>query len=260
MNATQLSHNAWKRYRAKKFAYFEFRINLWTVFTKSNDQLVSDKNVVAFCAVDDAKQLKQTKLERGWDNRAIEKYKTKWERHATSTPIGCLFISLARNCKFKTTYHDSRCIRQAGSRVAPKPAPICTAPSHHWRYIANSSTRYHSACFLGGESQCTMLTRTSWQPVITFLRSVLYLLSWRTHHTVLATQPDCSAGLDCCDTSDGSSAPTSPPGIEPSKFTNTYELCRARSAPTTVSFKTHVTFICFFFLYLCSFFSSSPLW
>lgn len=136
----------------------------------------------------------------------------KTTRHTTVTPIDCLFcfcFFFYKGERISTTYHGSRCIHQVESRVVPKPALICTAPSHHWRYIANSSTRYHSTCFLGSESQCTMLTRTSWQPVITFLRSVLYLLSWRTHHTVLATQPDCSVGLDCCDTSDGASAPTS---------------------------------------------------
>lgn len=110
--------------------------------------------------------------------------------------------------KQKVTYHGSRCTRQVGLRAAPKSAPICTAPSHHRRRIVDSSTGYHLACFSGSESQCTNLTRTSWQPLITFLPSVFYPLSWRAHHPVLTTQPDCSAGLDCCDTSDGTSTPT----------------------------------------------------
>lgn len=121
-------------------------------------------------------------------------------------------------------YRGSRCTRLAGSWVAPKPAPICTAPSHHRRCIAKSSTRYHSACFSGDDSQCTRFTRTSWQRVFTFLRSVLYLVSWRAHHTVPATFPDCSVGLNCCDTTDGTTTPTWPMyrAIEAGECTRTY--------------------------------------
>ncbi|OAD56515.1 hypothetical protein WN48_03202 [Eufriesea mexicana] len=50
------------------------------------------------------------------------------ERTRDATPIDCF---PDRKEKISTTYHDFRCIRQARLRVAPKPAPICTAPSHH---------------------------------------------------------------------------------------------------------------------------------
>ena len=93
--------------------------------------------------------------------------------------------------------------------------------------------------FLGGESQYTKLTQTSWQPVITFLRSVFYLLSLHALHTVLTTQPDCSVGWDCCNTSDGASSRPPPPPSSPFVYraiepTNIHELCRARSAPIII--------------------------
>lgn len=156
------------------------------------------------------------------------------------------------------TYHDSRCVHQVGSRVAPKLALICTAPSQHRRYIANSSTRYHSTCFLGGESQYIKLTQTSWQPVITFLRSVLYLLSLHALHTVLTTQPDCSVGWDCCNTSDGASSRLPPLPFCVSSH-RTYEHSRTLPNSKRADYSRHLNCkLRFFYIYiffLCFFYS-----